>query len=113
MELIHGFNASGTFYDDVNFPYGFSKSGFFSIPESELLETLGRRLCALEQGTADPANQVEENFVEFCQSNRDPVTRVERVWVKYKKHATRKSTVTLGSMINDSADKESYDGETV
>lgn len=109
MELIHGFKAGHLFYDDVNFPYGFSKSGFFSIPEAELLEVLGQRLMSLEHGHAQPENQVEENFVEFCNSENEPQTRVERLWAKYKKHAMRRSTVTLGSIISEISSSDSYD----
>lgn len=113
MELIHGFKASGTFYDDINFPYGFSKSGYFSIPEAELLEELGQRLFSLEQGLAEADNQVEVNFVQCCRGERNAETRVERLWQKYKKHAMRKSTVTLGSVPSDSSERDTYDEDAL
>lgn len=113
MNLIHGFNASGTFYDDVNFPHGFSKSGFFSIPESELLETLGRRMYALEQGVVQPDSPIEQSFLEVCKEQKKPHTRAERVWHKYKKHAHRKATVTLGSLASESSARGSYDEDGI
>ena len=110
MELIHGFVATNKFYDDANFPYGFSKSGFFSIAESALLTEVGQRLCALEQGVAMPDNQVEKNFLDMVEGKAEPSTRVELVWMKYKKHARRKATKTLGTVTTDaSRDDIEYD----
>ena len=59
MKLIHGFIAEAPFYDDAHFPRGFSKSGNFTIIESELLTQVGKRLFMLEQGFSNPENAVE------------------------------------------------------
>jgi uncharacterized protein YifE (UPF0438 family) len=99
MDLILGFVKSHPFYDDKNFPYGISKSGFFSIEESDVLTKLGNRLFSLEQGVATSANQVEENFVLVCLKEREADTKVELLWQKYKKNTGRKSLKTLGGNI--------------
>ena len=43
--------APKPFIDRVKFPYGFKKSGDFSIPEADLLTRYGKTLCDLESGT--------------------------------------------------------------
>ena len=100
MDIVHGFVASGTFTDDKNFPYGFSKSGHFSIPEASRLEAVGNRLNLLEQGIEAPANQVEENFVAVCKGEREAQTKVEMLWLKYLKHTKRRTLQTLGISVS-------------
>ncbi|TPH12108.1 DUF413 domain-containing protein [Litorilituus lipolyticus] len=89
MKLIHGFIAEGPFYDDAHFPRGFSKSGNFTIAESELLTQVGKRLFMLEQGFSKPKNGVEEQFVQFCKAQHEGAlegqNKVELLWQKYKK----------------------------
>jgi len=89
MKLIHGFIAESPFYDDAHFPRGFSKSGNFSIVESELLTQVGKRLFMLEQGFNKPENTVEEQFVQFCKAQMEGElegqNKVELLWTKYKK----------------------------
>ena len=95
MNLIHGFVSSEMFYDDVNFPHGFKKSGDFNIPEAELLTKIGKRLFILEQGFSKPANQVEENFVDMCKEQREGKTQVEILWQKYKRLTEHKPFYSL------------------
>lgn len=95
MTLIHGFVQANKFYDDVHFPHGFSRSGKFSIQESEMLTQVGRRLWDLEQNFASPDNQVEENFVRVCKTESEAETKIERLWVKYKDSIKTKSFHTL------------------
>ncbi|MCW8832996.1 MAG: DUF413 domain-containing protein, partial [Colwellia sp.] len=87
MKLIHGFIAEDPFYDDVHFPRGFSKSGNFTIVESELLTQIGKRLFMLEQGSSKPENAVEEQFVQFCKAQNERElegqNQVELLWTKY------------------------------
>lgn len=89
MKLIHGFIAEAPFYDDAHFPRGFSKSGNFTIIESELLTQVGKRLFMLEQGFSKPENAVEEQFVQFCKAQNEGElegqNKVELLWQKYKK----------------------------
>lgn len=89
MKLVHGFIAESPFYDDVHFPRGFSKSGNFTIAESELLTQVGKRLFMLEQGLSKPENAVEKQFVQFCTAQKEEElegqNKVEMLWTKYKK----------------------------
>ena len=84
MILIHGFIFQDKFYDDVNFPRSFGKSGDFNLSEAELLTNVGKRLFMLEEGLCAPENQVEETFVQMCKSQLDGQTKIELLWQKYK-----------------------------
>ena len=95
MQLEQGFVVAEPFRDQLNFPYGFGKSGDFSINEARLLATLGARLSNLEQGIVEPQNQVEEAFVDMCISMREPATIVERLWRKYLRLTTTRRFHTL------------------
>jgi uncharacterized protein YifE (UPF0438 family) len=84
MTLTHGFIYAEPFYDDAHFPHGFSKSGDFSIAESELLTQLGKRLFMLEQSLCTAENQVEKQFVKMCATQFEGQSKVEVLWQKYK-----------------------------
>ncbi|MDK1285829.1 DUF413 domain-containing protein [Pseudoalteromonas umbrosa] len=107
MELLHGFLKSSNFYDDINFPNGFNRSGHFTIQESELLTQVGRRLFALEQRLQAPANQVEEQFLKTVDGVKESDTRVELLWQKYKKLTQKRSIHTL-SATSKSNNQDSY-----
>jgi uncharacterized protein YifE (UPF0438 family) len=84
MTLIHGFIFDDPFYDDVNFPRGFKKSGDFTITEAELLTNIGKRLFMLEHELCKPENQVEEQFIKKCKFQLEGQTKIELLWLKYK-----------------------------
>ncbi len=109
MELVHGFVASRPFDDEKHFPYGLSKSGIFSIPEVELLSSVGNRLLDLAQGIANADNQVEESFLKMCQGQREAETRVERLWQKYQKNIRRKTIITLNGNTSVPTDSQTAD----
>tara|TARA_B110000881_G_C18443327_1_gene447148 strand:+ start:388 stop:690 length:303 start_codon:yes stop_codon:yes gene_type:complete len=95
MELIHGFKPVEFFYDDTHFPRGFNKSGEFSISESEILTTLGKRLFMLENKFCFPETIIEEQFVQNFRSENTPQTKVELVWGRYKTLTRKKEFHTL------------------
>ncbi|WDE05098.1 DUF413 domain-containing protein [Thalassomonas viridans] len=109
MILVHGFVKAGKFYDDVNFPYGFRKSGNFSITEADLLTDVGKRLFMLEQGLAAAQNQVEEKFVEMCRTQREGESKIERLWQKYQRLTKKRSFHTLSSRVTSNTDINTND----
>lgn len=113
MKLEQGFLVEKLFKDSVNFPYGFRKSGDFSIPEADLLATLGNRLASLEQKVVEPENQVEKNFVEMCEAGREAQTKVELLWQKYLKLTKPKRFHSLngGGITKVNAVEDSYPSE--
>ena len=85
MILVHEFTAESPFYDDINFPRGFNKSGDFTIVEAEILTCVGRRLQMLEQKVCAPVNEIEKQFVQMCKEQCEGRTKVELIWQKYRR----------------------------
>lgn len=86
------------FTDTNKFPYGFKKSGDFSILEASLLSTFGDTLFNLEFGSLQAESVEEERFVLAARGLKSPETLIERVWLKYVKLSrTRKNFYTMHS----------------
>ncbi|GGI72042.1 DUF413 domain-containing protein [Shewanella gelidii] len=75
--------GSTPFYDDVNFPRGFNRSGDFSCREAQMLHQYGNTMRALAEGFLMPINTEEARFVEVIQGAKEAKTPYERVWMKY------------------------------
>lgn len=112
MNLLHGFVAENPFYDDINYPHGFSRSGKFSIKEAEMLSQLGRRLIALESGSVRPETEEEKSFVAMCEQNKEAIHPVEKVWNKYKDSIKKQNFHTLNSSVKVApSDMEDFGGD--
>lgn len=99
---ITGFEASSPFYDDKNFPRGFSKSGEFTILESELLQKYGRTLLCIAEGERTPSSPEEERFLKVCRSSAKAISPLEKVWIKYlEKRQGRVGINSFGTLINN------------
>ena len=85
MGLIQGFSLEDKFYDDLHFPRGFGKSGDFSIADADLLTDLGKRLLMLEKAQCEPKNNIEKRFVKVCKLQVEAQSKIELLWLKYKK----------------------------
>lgn len=71
------------FYDAANFPHGFSRSGFFTIKEAEVLETYGKTLKALSDGSESPMDDDEIRFISEITDQSMSKEMFARVWSKY------------------------------
>ncbi|MCF2856943.1 DUF413 domain-containing protein [Pseudoalteromonas sp. SMS1] len=99
-ELKEAFAASKSFYDDLNFPQGFSRSGHFTLLESELLQQHGYLLKGLSEEKYAPVNTYQQQFVDLLKTKRAPVNRIEKIWCKYLALTTRKHRIhTLSSQV--------------
>jgi len=78
------FRTSRLFEDKVNFPYGFRKSGDFTIEQARMLELNGHAYAELAEGERKPRGETEREFVAFCQGRKEAQTLHERVWQRYK-----------------------------
>jgi uncharacterized protein YifE (UPF0438 family) len=84
-----GFNKPDSyFYDNKHFPYGFGRSGQFTLQQAELLNLLGRQLQALQLGSCLPETAEEKQFVAVMAGHAAPSSLVERVWYKYQQITT-------------------------
>ena len=70
--MAESFTTTNRFFDNKNYPRGFSRHGDFTIKEAQLLERHGYAF-----------NELEKQFVSVCRGEREPVTEAERVWIKY------------------------------
>lgn len=114
MNLAHGFVKTSAFYDDSNFPRGFRKSGSFTIRESELLSSIGKRLQLLAAGKAVPETDAEKDFITVCTGVKAPESHAEKLWMKYMSLTQKRSFHTLsgGTKVNTSdVDVEAYEAE--
>ena len=87
--------GSRKFRDIVHFPYGFSRSGDFSIPEARLLENYGDTLWKLSHDEMLPDGEEEQRFVDVVLGECAPETIFEKVWVKYLLKSQRRNFHTL------------------
>ena len=81
--MADSFIIKARFFDNKNYPRGFSRHGDFTIKEAQLLERFGAAFNELELGKRAPVTSEEEAFVAVCRGTQPPVTAEEKVWVKY------------------------------
>ena len=77
------FFSESKFYDDVNFPYGFAKSGMFNCEQAGLLELHGRAYSTLALGKRLPESTEESDFIAFCEGRKEAESAHERTWKRY------------------------------
>lgn len=103
----NSFQATRRFTDDEHFPYGFARSGDFTIWQANLLEAHGHAYRALESGERQPKGQLEVDFVAFCHGEKPAESDHEKVWKRYSQsvseHLHRYSLSGLGANKSSSA----------
>ncbi|WP_017443737.1 DUF413 domain-containing protein [Gayadomonas joobiniege] len=83
-------------YDDPkNYPYGFRRSGDFSIRESEALSAYGNLFNALYKGEIEPSDEEDDRIIAVMQGRVEPQTVPEKAWLKYQSRLNRPK---LGSL---------------
>ncbi|SMY16534.1 DUF413 domain-containing protein [Photobacterium aquimaris] len=83
--------SEGKFYDDKNFPRGFNRSGVFTISETSVLENYGRSMRALFDGTTQPIDDSEVQFLAEVQGQQEAVSEFGKCWIKYLNHTSHKT----------------------
>ncbi|ALU43099.1 MULTISPECIES: DUF413 domain-containing protein [Pseudoalteromonas] len=89
--LKEAFVTSKHFYDDLNFPRGFSRSGHFTLQESDVLENHGALLKSLYTKASQPQNEFQRQFVDVMEGRQTPGNVMEKTWTKYLKLTTCKT----------------------
>lgn len=101
------------FSDPKNYPYGFSRSGDFSISESKALSQYGCLIAALVEGKIEPGNAEDQGLLKAAFGTKEPESLSEKAWVKYKKRINRPKPANIyGSGLvrtTNSDDVESVD----
>ncbi|MFT6897590.1 MAG: hypothetical protein ACJA13_001999 [Paraglaciecola sp.] len=77
------------FSDPKNYPYGFSRSGDFSISESRALSQYGCLIAALVDGQIEPTSVEDESMMDAAFGKAEPSTVAEKAWRKYQKRINR------------------------
>lgn len=89
--LRQAFVSQRQFYDDKNFPRGFSRSGNFTLLEASILEQHGVILNGLYNKTLAPQNEIQEQFLMVINGEAAVSNSIERAWLKYLKLTTCKT----------------------
>lgn len=83
------------FNDFRHYPYGFARSGDFSIRESDALLHYGCLITALLNGEVAAETEEDKNLLAVAKGEQAPVTPVEKAWAKYQGRINRPK---VGSM---------------
>jgi uncharacterized protein YifE (UPF0438 family) len=94
------------FNDYKNYPYGFTRSGDFSIKEAGLLEKHGSLFLALTNGDISPANDDDKKFLEIINDVGDTDNDAFKIWVKYLKKINRQKVVSIYGGRKSDADED-------
>lgn len=98
---------SRAFQDPKNYPYGFSRSGDFSISESKALCNIGNLYHALLAGEIPAETEEDKHFLAVAKGDSDPKCVEERAWVKYVARVNRTRTGSIyGSQKAESSDED-------
>ena len=92
---IEGFDLSAPYADKKNFPYGFHRSGEFSITQAEIMESYGRALSELALGNKIAVTNEEKSFMSVCKGEKEPSSPIEIAWLKYQTLLKRKNIVKV------------------
>ncbi len=75
------------FSDNKKFPYGFSRSGVFSLNQSEVLESKGCLMQALLNGVVENPSREDLEFIEAVNKGIFTHNLDTLVWYKYVTYA--------------------------
>jgi uncharacterized protein YifE (UPF0438 family) len=99
------------FSDLANYPYGFSRSGDFSISESNALSEYGLLITALIDGTYTATSQEDKDLLDVALGKKaaDNNNVVERAWDKYQKRIHRRKHINIygSNKVSDEEETES------
>jgi uncharacterized protein YifE (UPF0438 family) len=112
-KLSRDFLVKRMFSDLKNYPYGFSRSGDFSISESKALAQHGCIIAALVDGQIEPQSSEDDGMLAAAFGNKEPEGATEKAWVKYQKRINRPKLGSVygnhrsahrSTMVDDNAD---------
>lgn len=107
--MAESFSVTRRFFDDKNYPKGFSRHGDYTIRESDTLEKYGQAFIELDLGNRLPTNDEEQQFVAVCRQHREPETFFEKTWCKYRSRiASVKRVYTLSGLAASDTAADDY-----
>lgn len=97
--MAESFSVTRRFFDDKNYPRGFSRHGDYTIKESQVLEQYGQAFKALESGEREPVTKKKKLccILPWRASSRN---LFEKTWSKYRARiSTTKRVYTLSGVV--------------
>jgi len=98
--------AKRVFADPKNYPYGFARSGDFSINESRALGQFGALIAALVDGNLKPETDEDFNYLAAAHGEKEPETLAERAWLKYQKRINRPKAASIYGRTKAAVDED-------
>lgn len=95
------------FSDHKHYPYGFSRSGDFSIAESKALSAYGCYYAALADGLLPATEKNEIAFIDALNGKLEAQDTAQRAWIKYQKRINRPKTASIHGSSHQTKDKSS------
>ena len=98
------------FNDFRNYPYGFARSGDFSIRESDALLHYGCLITALLAGDIMPETQEDQALLAVAKGEKPAETDVEKAWAKYQGRINRPKVGSMygrSKVVEDDSDYDS------
>lgn len=98
------------FNDFRNYPYGFSRSGDFSIRESDALLHYGCLITAMLNGDYAPESKEDKSLLAVAKGEQAPETAVEKAWMKYQARINRPKVGSMygrSKVVDDDSDFDS------
>ena len=81
--MAESFTTTNRFFDNKNYPRGFSRHGDFTIKEAQLLERHGYAFNELELGKREPVTDDEKQFVSVRSEERRVGKECRSRWSPY------------------------------
>ncbi|MFC3093717.1 DUF413 domain-containing protein [Alteromonas sediminis] len=97
------------FADPKNYPYGFARSGDFSINESRALSQYGSLIAALVDGKLTPEMDEDFNYLAVAHGDKEPENIAERAWLKYQKRINRPKAASIYGRTRVTVDEDDDD----
>ena len=109
---LNSFSTNTKFYDDKNFPYGFQRSGYFTITESDCLIKCGHKMNQLAEKTVAAQSKEEKHFLKVLEGKEEPENEAERAYIKYRKIlAEKEAFVRSVTKVDDDGDSSDDDSD--
>lgn len=93
MDIQAPFYSGKKFRDPQNFPYGFARSGEFTIEQARMIESYGHAYHELSSGVRQPNGVEEQEFVDFCNDEKEAETNHQLAWKRYLNRVNRSRTI--------------------
>ncbi len=107
---IETFVSQCSFYDAVNFPHGFSRSGDFTKTEADILTQCGYTIKQLLNNNIAPESEEHKHFLAVISGEAEPSNAIEKAWIKYLTITDQRRTTKRCSLTGSMSDSD-YSGD--